>query len=128
MHISQLAERTGVPASTLRYYESVGLLPAERDSAGHRVYDESAIERLAFISAAKHFGLPLTEIRDLVQAWAKGTTAEAANLLRGRLVAYLDEAERRFSELSTFMASLRSTLEQLESEHLTDETLTACCR
>lgn len=60
MRISQLAERSGVPATTLRYYESAGLLAADRTPAGYRVYDDAAVERLAFIRAAKQVGLPLT--------------------------------------------------------------------
>ena len=40
MRISQLATRTGVPATTLRYYESAGLLPAGRTAAGYRVYGQ----------------------------------------------------------------------------------------
>jgi hypothetical protein len=52
MRISQLADATGVPATTLRFYESAGLLPAERTAAGYRLYHQDAIERLAFIGAA----------------------------------------------------------------------------
>ena len=52
MRISQLAARTGVPTSTLRYYESAGLLPADRASNGYRVYGEAAVDRLAFINQA----------------------------------------------------------------------------
>ncbi|MGU3500710.1 MerR family DNA-binding transcriptional regulator [Mycobacterium sp. C31M] len=40
MRISQLAARSGVPATTLRYYESAGLLRAGRTAAGYRIYDE----------------------------------------------------------------------------------------
>jgi DNA-binding transcriptional MerR regulator len=47
MRISQLAERSGVPATTLRFYESAGLLPADRSPAGYRLYGEDAVERLA---------------------------------------------------------------------------------
>jgi hypothetical protein len=54
MRISQLAERSGVPATTLRFYEATGLLPAARNPAGYRLYGEEAVERLAFIGAAKH--------------------------------------------------------------------------
>ncbi|MER8161341.1 MerR family transcriptional regulator [Streptomyces sp. NPDC094472] len=42
--ISQLAERAGVPATTLRFYEGAGLLPADRTPAGYRVYGEDAVE------------------------------------------------------------------------------------
>ncbi|WP_244318556.1 MerR family DNA-binding transcriptional regulator [Streptomyces brevispora] len=49
MRISQLAERSGVPATTLRFYETAGLLPAERTPAGYRLYGQDAVDRLAFI-------------------------------------------------------------------------------
>ncbi|WP_257141802.1 MerR family transcriptional regulator [Streptomyces sp. sk226] len=58
MRISQLAERSGVPATTLRFSEGAGRLPADRTPAGYRLYGEAAVERLAFIGAAKHLGLP----------------------------------------------------------------------
>lgn len=61
--ISQLAERSGVPATTLRFYEDAGLLPAGRTSSGYRVYGEDAVERLGFISSAKLLGLAL-EVRE----------------------------------------------------------------
>src|SRR6266496_3810667 len=70
--ISQLAERSGVPASTLRFYENLGLLPAERTTAGYRLYDDTAPERLAFIASAKVLGLGLEEIRDLLGVRAQG--------------------------------------------------------
>ncbi|MGW7750765.1 MerR family DNA-binding transcriptional regulator [Streptomyces violaceusniger] len=44
MRISQLAERSGVPATTLRFYESAGLLPADRTPHGYRSYREDAVE------------------------------------------------------------------------------------
>ncbi|MFI8192514.1 MerR family transcriptional regulator [Streptomyces sp. NPDC085946] len=81
MRISRLAERSGVPATTLRLWEGAGLLPADRTPAGYRLYGEDAVERLAFIGAARHLGLPLKEIgctsarplspplRDQARAW-----------------------------------------------------------
>lgn len=63
MRISQLAEHCGVPAPTLRFNESAGLLPADRSPAGYRLYGEDAVERLAFIGAAKHLGLHPHRIR-----------------------------------------------------------------
>lgn len=73
--ISQLAECSGVPASTLRFYETVGLLPAARTAAGYRLYDDAALERLVFIASAKHLGLGLEEIRDLLGVWDRGVCA-----------------------------------------------------
>ncbi|CCW14878.1 MerR-family transcriptional regulator [Rhodococcus aetherivorans] len=67
MRISQLARRTGVPATTLRFYEDAGLLHAERTPAGYRLYDQEAVDRLAFIATAKHLGLTLEEIAELLR-------------------------------------------------------------
>ncbi len=62
--ISELAERVGVPPTTLRYYESRGLLPARRTGSGYRTYDDRDVERMRFITTAKTLGLPLDRIRD----------------------------------------------------------------
>jgi MerR family transcriptional regulator, copper efflux regulator len=94
LRISQLAERSGVPASTLRFYESAGLLPAGRTPAGYRVYDETALERLQFIGTAKRWGLPLEEIAELLQTWASGSCAAVRADLRPRLAARIAEAGR----------------------------------
>ncbi|MET8538999.1 MerR family DNA-binding transcriptional regulator [Streptomyces sp. NPDC005065] len=72
--ISQLAERSGVPATTLRFYEDAGLLPADRTPSGYRMYGEDAVERLAFISSAKLLGLGrvLSSDHDAVKWTAHG--------------------------------------------------------
>lgn len=58
--IGEAAERCGVPAKTLRYYEDIGILdPAERSPAGYRHYDDGVIERVAFIRSAQAVGLTL---------------------------------------------------------------------
>ena len=114
MRISQLAERCGVPATTLRFYESAGLLPAERTASGYRVYDQTAVDRLAFIRAAKQLGLPLEEIAELLDVWTDGACADVKADLRPRLVARLGEAELRAAELTVFTDSLVGALEHLD--------------
>jgi MerR family copper efflux transcriptional regulator len=115
MRISQLADRSGVPATTLRFYESAGLLAAERTPSGYRSYGEDAVQRLAFIGAAKHLGLPLEEIADLLAVWQTGACAQVKADLRPRIAARLAEAERRAAELAAFTASLHSALEHLDA-------------
>jgi MerR family transcriptional regulator, copper efflux regulator len=115
MRISQLAERSGVPASTLRFYEAEGLLPAARTMAGYRAYGDDAVERLGFIGAAKHLGLPLSEIRDLLEVWQAGSCAQVRADLRPRLTARLEQAEERTAELGAFSAMLRNALGHLDA-------------
>ena len=61
--IAQVAARSGVAASALRFYEEQGLIRAERTSAGHRRYSRGVIRRVAFIVFAQKVGLTLDEIR-----------------------------------------------------------------
>lgn len=115
MRISQLAERSGVPATTLRFYESAGLLAAQRTSSGYRAYGEDAVRRLAFIGAAKRLGLSLEDIAELLAVWQAGACAQVKADLRPRVVARLAEAEQRADELAAFRASLHSALEHLDA-------------
>src|SRR5689334_15922154 len=62
--IGEVARRSGVAASALRYYEDRGLLTSERTGAAHRRYPRAVIRRIAFIVFAQKVGLTLEEIRD----------------------------------------------------------------
>ena len=113
--ISQLAERAGVPTTTLRFYESAGLLPAGRTPSGYRVYDEEAVQRLGFITAAKRLGLPIEEIAGLLRVWADGSCTQVRDSLRPRLAARIAEAEQRVGELAAFTATLHRARERLDA-------------
>ena len=62
--ISEVARRSGVAASALRYYEDRGLIDSERAGSGHRRYPRSVLRRIAFIVFAQRVGLTLEEIGD----------------------------------------------------------------
>ncbi|MFA1549806.1 MerR family transcriptional regulator [Actinomadura chokoriensis] len=115
MLISQLAERSGVPATTLRYYESAGLLTADRTRAGYRTYGEDAVARLSFIGSAKHLGLPLEEIGELLAVWETGACADVKADLRPRVAERLAEAEHRLAGLADFTRSLHDVLHRLDA-------------
>lgn len=61
--VGELAKRTGVATSALRFYEDRGLIGAERTGSGHRRYPRATIRRVAFIVFAQRMGLSLEEIR-----------------------------------------------------------------
>jgi DNA-binding transcriptional MerR regulator len=116
MRIGEFAGASGVPAKTIRYYESVGLLPQPRRlDNGYRDYDRSAVGRLEFIRAAQAIGLSLGEIRgvldfrdrgsvpcthvaDLIDRRAREVTAQIAALERVRTD--LERLARRARQLS----------------------------
>jgi MerR family transcriptional regulator, redox-sensitive transcriptional activator SoxR len=60
--ISEVAARSGVAASALRFYENHGLIASERTGAGHRRYPRAVLRRVAFIVFAQKIGLSLDEI------------------------------------------------------------------
>ena len=60
--IQEIARRSGVAASALRFYEERGLIRSERSGAGHRRFPRAALRRIAFIVFAQRIGLSLEEI------------------------------------------------------------------
>lgn len=66
MTIGQLSVAAGIPASTIRYYESIQLLPEPQRKSGQRRYDSSVLPHLEFIQLARTFGFSLQDIRQLL--------------------------------------------------------------
>lgn len=64
LSMAEVARRSGFAASALRYYDSQGLIRAERSPGGRRTFERSVLRRLAFIRAASNVGLSLEEIRE----------------------------------------------------------------
>ena len=74
-----MSKRSGFTPATLRYYEDLGLLPApSRTDAGYRLYDDKALDRLAFIARAKQLGCSLEETAD------RSLRGKAANAARSK--------------------------------------------
>jgi MerR family copper efflux transcriptional regulator len=113
--VSELARRSGVPASTVRYYEQEGLLPARRSPSGYRLYDEVAVDRLAFIGTAKSLGLPLPEIRRLLEPWQHGECSDVQHELLPLVEQRMAETRDRIRELSGFADHLSRAHAQLEA-------------
>ncbi|MGA8847389.1 MAG: redox-sensitive transcriptional activator SoxR [Nocardioides sp.] len=61
--IGEVADRSGVAASALRYYESLGLISSTRTAGDRRRYERAVLRRVAVIQAAQRVGLTLGEIR-----------------------------------------------------------------
>jgi MerR family transcriptional regulator, redox-sensitive transcriptional activator SoxR len=65
--IGELAARSGVAPSALRFYESAGLIGAERTSGNQRRYPRATLRRVAFIQAGKAAGIPLEQVRSALE-------------------------------------------------------------
>ena len=114
LRIAEVAERTGVPATTLRYYEDIGLLaPAGRTGNGYRAYDERDVARLRFITSAKQLDISLDDLRELVQAWdgedCAGVQAQMTQVVSARLA----QTQERVVTLIELAAHLQSAAARL---------------
>jgi MerR family redox-sensitive transcriptional activator SoxR len=75
--IGEVAQRTGMRASALRYYESVEILAAPRRINGQRRYDARVFDQLAVIQVAQQAGFTVSEIRTLFNGFTAETPASA---------------------------------------------------
>lgn len=117
MQIGELSERAGVSHRTIHYYERLGLVqPAEREGAGYRYYDETALRRLEKIAALKRLGLSLDEIAAVIDLYF-----EDASGIRGKekvleiLEAQLTKANAQLHELATFKQDLENNIARMRT-------------
>ncbi|MBK7617211.1 MAG: redox-sensitive transcriptional activator SoxR [Burkholderiales bacterium] len=80
--ISTLAQRAGVKASALRFYEDEGLIQSQRSAVGRRQYPKDVLRRVAFIRAAQGVGLSLSEIREALAGLPDQSTPTQADWTR----------------------------------------------
>jgi MerR family transcriptional regulator, redox-sensitive transcriptional activator SoxR len=103
--IGEVAKRSGVAASALRFYEDRGLIVSERAGSGHRRYDRSVLRRIAFIVFAQRIGLSLDEIGTELGKLPPGrvpTRRDWSRLSRG----WSARIEERIGELERLKAGL----------------------
>jgi len=91
MSIGDLAQRAGVPTSTVRYYERRGLFPYDERESGQRRYSPESLRRLVFIGMLQDAGLSLDDIEGVLAA---GSVSEWKAIARERLVALDAELDR----------------------------------
>ena len=114
MSIGEVAARTGIPASTLRYYEQIGLLPAPRRENSQRRYGPEVLRLLALIQVAKQASFSLTEIRDLLVM--ESPVAEGWRAIAARKMAEADAMIERANQIkATLVAGMACTCTDLES-------------
>ena len=110
MLIGELAQRSGVSARSLRYYEQNGLLTARRDPNGYRVYDEDAVRLAREIGTLLARGFTLAETRPFVECLRAGY--EAGDACPESLAVY----RRKLAELDACIDDLRATRDRVAAQ------------
>jgi MerR family transcriptional regulator, mercuric resistance operon regulatory protein len=114
-----LARQTGVNAETIRYYEKIGVMPEPpRSEGGHRVYDETHLQRLSFIRRCRELGFVLNEIRGLLELVDTGHYTCAQ--VRDRTVVHLHDVQRKIADLQKMEGVLEEMVDQCEGELVPD--------
>jgi DNA-binding transcriptional MerR regulator len=113
MRIGELARRTGLAPSRIRFYERVGLLTVERQADGYRSYSEEAVLALRLVTTAQRAGFSLDELRALLprglDAWAHG---DLIGTLRGKV----RDIEALQAQLAQSRAHLLELMAQIEAK------------
>jgi DNA-binding transcriptional MerR regulator len=110
MKIGELAERSGLSAHTIRYYERIGLLPyADRNASRHRDYDPSILVWIAFLGRLKATGMPIREM--LQYAALRDQGPETAAQRRAMLESHRDKVRAHVAELHDCLRVLDDKIE-----------------
>lgn len=109
--IQQAAERTGLTAHTLRYYERANLIPpVGRAANGHRRYSEDDFRRIEFVRCLRLTGMPIRDIQRYVEAARRGDEGivERLTIMEG----HQDRLIAKIEELSGFLGKIESKVER----------------
>ncbi|MDM7851992.1 helix-turn-helix domain-containing protein [Pseudochrobactrum kiredjianiae] len=112
LDIGVLAERSGVPPSTLRYYEEIGLIDSFSRHGLRRQYAPEVLQQLALISLGKMAGFPLSEMKGM---FGKDGTAD---LPRHALHQRADQLDIQIRQLATLSKALRHVAECDAESHM----------
>ncbi|MGR3708899.1 MAG: MerR family transcriptional regulator [Alterinioella nitratireducens] len=106
-----LARLTGCNLETIRYYETIGVMPEPpRSSKNYRVYDDSHVTRLRFVMRARELGFTLDEVRDLLAMVDGGQ--QTCGEVQALATAHLATVRTKIADLRRIEHVLSSTVAQ----------------
>lgn len=118
MNIGDVAERTGLPAKTIRYYEDIGLITPLRGDNGYRRFRESDVHKLAFLGRARGLGFSIGECRDLLALWEDRGRASAD--VRAIAEEHLRQIGVKIAELAAMQETLSELVRACHGDHRPD--------
>ena len=119
--ISQLAKAVGVPVTTIRYYERIGLVqPEGRSDGNYRLYGERSLEKLKFIKSAQSMGFTLENVKVLLAE--KNGKKPACGDVKELITERLDDVEKQLEDLKRVQIALKAALKKCCKQNEAD-----CC-
>ena len=118
MNIGVVARKSGLPAKTIRYYEDIGLVKADRKSNGYRDYSEEHLNTLRFLARARSLGFSIEDCRQLLSLYEDRDRASSD--VRTLAISHIREVERKIEELEGIRATLSSLVEACQGDQRPD--------
>lgn len=98
MNIGEVASQSGVSAKTIRYYESINLIPeASRTASGYRTYSDKDVATLRFIHHSRNLGFSVKDVSTLLDLWRNQGRASAD--VKALALSHIGEVDRKIDEL-----------------------------
>lgn len=118
MNIGEVAERSGVPPKTIRYYEDIGLVRPQRSGNGYRSFRETDLHKLAFLGRARALGFSIEDCRNLLSLY-EDETRESAQV---KTIAeeHLSAIDDKIAQLQEMRETLSHLVEACHGDHRPD--------
>lgn len=118
MNIGDVAERSGLPNKTIRYYEEIGLVRPLRKANGYREFQEHHLHSLAFLARARSLGFTIDDCRALLALYEDRhrSSADVRNIANE----HLERINRKIEELMSMRATLELLVERCHGDDRPD--------
>lgn len=114
MNIGDASEKTGLPTKTIRYYEDIGLVIADRQPNGYRDYCTEHIEQLSFLKRAREFGFPIEDCRKLLCLYSDD--GRHTSEVRALAAHHLEELKHKAQEIQGLAETLQELVESCSGQ------------
>lgn len=104
MNIGEVAERSGLPPKTIRYYEDIGLVRPQRSGNGYRAFRETDLHKLAFLGRARALGFSIEDCRTLLGLY-EDESRESAQV-KAVAEEHLSAIDAKIAQLQSMRATL----------------------
>jgi Cu(I)-responsive transcriptional regulator len=119
MHIGEAANKAGLPAKTIRFYEEIGLMkPVMRAENGYREYAERDVRVLQFLNRARSLGFSVEDCRELLALYQDRSRASAD--VKAVALARVDDIEAKIAQLQSMKATLNHLVERCHGDDKPD--------
>jgi Cu(I)-responsive transcriptional regulator len=118
MNIGEVAERSGIPPKTIRYYEDIGLVRPKRSGNGYRAFREADLHKLAFLGRARALGFSIEDCRTLLSLY-EDESRESAQV-KAIAAEHLTAIDQKIDQLQAMRGTLSHLINTCHGDHRPD--------